>query len=212
MPAPPATGVTAPARQDAPVTAAPQQSGPSPAPGTRRSPAPLWRVPRASFWVGLPAAVWLVLSLCLTVFSAAPDAALADRLAASGSSASATAVQEEISRRGVRRTVEATFRTADGAQVTAELQGVHPHLGEYEPREGWRSTWRPGSYQYEAPLSVTYDPGRPEDVMATVDVERLVDGRQVRRGWVQNAVCVGVLGVAVLIWLLTVAVRVLRRR
>ena len=186
-------------------------SEPAAAPAPEGDDSP-WRVPRLSYLVALLAGVWLVLGLAITLLSVAPDAGLAERLHDSGVRVTAGEVQEELSRDNVRRTVEATFRTRDGEQVTAELRGAYPHLGESEPRDAWRSTWRPGSYQYAAPLPVTYDPARPADAMATEDVDRLRDGGAVRRGWVQVLVCVGAIGLAVLNWLLAVTVRVLRRR
>ena len=204
----PGTGVG----QDGPVT----DVGPSPPRvggwWQRGRLAPPWQVPRGLLVLALPVAVWLVLVSVLLVFREVPDHRLAVRLHESGVAATATAVREEISRRGDRAAAEATFRTAEGEEVVADLAGVDRDLDVYDDGSVLRTTWRPGTDQYAAPLPVVYDPEQPSDVMAAADVERFRDDRAVDRGLTHLAVCAALLLLIAAAWLLTVAGRVLRQR
>lgn len=174
--------------------------------------APPRDVPRGLVVLALPVVVWLVLVVVVLVVSEVPDHRLAVQLHESGVAATATDVREEISRRGDRDAAEATFRTAEGEEVVADLAGVDRHLDVYDDGSLLRTTWRSGTDQYAAPLPVVYDPDQPSDVMAATDVERYRDSRAVDRGLVHLAVCAALLCLLAAAWLATVAGRLLRQR
>ncbi|WP_158544461.1 DUF3592 domain-containing protein [Blastococcus sp. TBT05-19] len=165
-----------------------------------------------SVLVGVLALVWLLLTAAYTVFSDVPDAELARTLQKRVVVATATEVREELSRRNHRRELEVTFTTADGERITARATGFSSNLAVYEARDGWEAEWRPGTYQYAAPLEVVYDPRDPERVMVRDDVAGHADGDRTRRGLVNLAIGGGALAFAVLVWLAAVVVRVRRRR
>nr|WP_269801732.1 DUF3592 domain-containing protein [Blastococcus atacamensis] len=156
--------------------------------------------------------IWLLAGTGFLVLSEEPDADLARRLESRGVTVTAIEVREELSRRNARRELDVTFTTVDGERVTAGATGFSRVLAEYEPRDRWNSVWRAGSYQYAAPLEVVYDPQDPQQVMARTDIAGHADGAHVHTVLVNVAIATGALVLAVVIWLLAVAVRVLRRR